>query len=483
MMNVRTGPPAHQLFRFIAARDDSGPSDAELLDRYLRTRDDVAFAALVTRHGPMVWGVCRRVLRHHHDAEDAFQATFLILAGGADAITPKNRVANWLYGVAHNLALKARARSVRQRVRECPAPVLPEPAIFDPEIRTDLQPVLDRELSRLPPRYREAILLCDVGDQTYAEAARRLGCPEGTIAARLSRGRALLASRLSRRGVTLSVAGLISAISADRARGVPTELVIHTINLVALAAGGTAGTVPDRVAGLAEGGNAVMLWTRLRVIAAAVALVGVLVVGGGLLLAERLAPLAQPTDERTRAPRGAGDAPANPAADTLRRLEEVKWHLVRVDHEKRALHVADAPDKRSWRSSAAELFAPPASRIELDGISIAKGAGIKLDGKEIPLKELRDGVDVTLKFERERAVVTSIEATTTERAEYVVKEVDVEKKLITVSRDTDNKPLVLSVAGTVPLKEVKPGQYVRLDITSEDGKLIVKGIWNRGAAR
>jgi RNA polymerase sigma factor (sigma-70 family) len=475
MTNGRMGSLTRQLCHSIAACDDSGRSDGALLDHYLQTRDDMAFAALVARHGSMVWSVCRRVLRHYHDAEDAFQATFLILASRAESVSPKDRVANWLYGVAHNVARKARARSARQRLRERPTSDLPEPVTLDSEVSTDLRPVLDQELSRLPTQYREAILLCDVDGETQAEAARRLGCPEGTIAARLSRARDLLAARLSRRGVTFSVTGLIIAISAKRAGAVPSELVARTLNVTALANGAMSGVVPDRVAGLTNGGNTTMLWTRLKVIVAALAVAGTVALGGGLLLADRPVP---PTDEKRTLGRWvSGDASASAPAENLRRMEGMKWHLLRVDHQKKTLHVADVSVERSWGSDAAErLFASAGSQLSLVGVPVSKDAKIKLDGKEIALKELHDGVNLTLKFETEKAVVVAIEATTPERAGYVVKGVDAEKKILTVSRGKDDKPLVLGVADVVALKEVKPGSHVQLHVEVEDGKLIVKGI-------
>src|SRR5436305_5459780 len=148
----------------------------------------------------MVWGVSRRVLRNHHDAEDAFQATFLVLVRRAASIASKELVANWLYGVAHQTALKARAMVAKRRGRERQVEVMPEPVIAEQEPWPDLQPVLDEELSRLPDKYRTVVILCDLEGVTRKEAARQLGCPEGTVAGRLARARAMLAKRLARGG-------------------------------------------------------------------------------------------------------------------------------------------------------------------------------------------------------------------------------------------------------------------------------------------
>src|SRR5262249_51972641 len=153
---------------------------------YIRRRDEAAIAALVGRHGPMVWGVCRRVLRHHHDAEDAFQATFLVLVRKAASITPREMVANWLYGVAYHTALKARATAAKRRARERQVIAMPEPQVGEQVPLNPLLLLLDQELSRLPDKYRVVILLCDLQGLTRKEAGRQLEMPEGTFAGRLA---------------------------------------------------------------------------------------------------------------------------------------------------------------------------------------------------------------------------------------------------------------------------------------------------------
>src|SRR5205823_8675279 len=152
-------------------RDGAGLADGQLLEDYLSRRDEAALAALVRRHGPMVWGVCRRVLRNHHDAEDAFQATFLVLVRKAASIVPREMVANWLYGVAHQTALKARATAAKRKGRERQVTQMPEPAVTEQDLWTDLLPLLDQELSRLPDKYRSVIILCDLEGKTRKEAA------------------------------------------------------------------------------------------------------------------------------------------------------------------------------------------------------------------------------------------------------------------------------------------------------------------------
>src|SRR5438477_4844138 len=214
------------LRRAVLPRDGAGLTDGQLLHDYLSRHEEAALAALVRRHGPMVWGVCRRVLRSYHDAEDAFQATFLVLLRRAASITSPELLANWLYGVAHQTALKARATTAKRRARERQVVSMPEPAATEGDLWHNLEPLLDQELSRLPDKYRVAIVLCDLEGKTRKLAARQLGVPEGTLAARLARGRVLLAKRLARHGLAVSCGALAAVLSQQAASaGVPTSVV------------------------------------------------------------------------------------------------------------------------------------------------------------------------------------------------------------------------------------------------------------------
>src|SRR6201997_243095 len=130
----------------VLQQDPAGPTDGELLGRFVDHRDETAFEALVRRHGSMVWGVCRRVLTNHQDAEDAFQTTFFVLARKAAAVVPRAMVANWLYGVAHQAALHAARTAARRKERERQVTSMPEPAVTDNDPWPDLQPILDQEL-------------------------------------------------------------------------------------------------------------------------------------------------------------------------------------------------------------------------------------------------------------------------------------------------------------------------------------------------
>jgi RNA polymerase sigma factor (sigma-70 family) len=264
-------------------RDDLRRSDEQLLGDYLHRRDEGALAGLVRRHGPMVWGVCRRVLSDHHDAEDAFQATFLVLVRKAASLASPDLLANWLYGVAYQTARNARASAARRRARETHVAHVPEPEASPPSRWHDLRPLLDQELSRLPPKYRVPVVLCDLEGRTRKEVARQLGCPEGTVAGRLARARAMLAKRLTRRGVALAGGAVVAGLAPQAASAsVPTSLAISTIQAVRLFAAGraaTSGVIPVAAAGLAEGVLKNMLWTKLKI---ATALLGAAAVVGAV---------------------------------------------------------------------------------------------------------------------------------------------------------------------------------------------------------
>jgi RNA polymerase sigma factor (sigma-70 family) len=232
----------------------AGLTDDDLLRDYLSGRDEAALAALVCRHAPMVWGVCRRVLNNGHDAEDAFQATFLVFVRKAASIAAPELLANWLYGVAHQTAIKARANVAKRKTRERQGD-MPEPAVPEQDLWMDLRPLLDEELSRLPDIYRAVIVLSDLEGKTRNEAARQLGLPEGTVASRLARARTMLAKRLSARGVTLPGGALAALLAHEVASaGVPSLVVSNAIKAAGVVGAGhaAAGLVSGQVAALTD---------------------------------------------------------------------------------------------------------------------------------------------------------------------------------------------------------------------------------------
>jgi RNA polymerase sigma factor (sigma-70 family) len=245
-------------------------SDAELLGRFVAGRDEAAeaaFAALIERHGVMVLGVCRRVLANRDEAEDAFQATFLVLARKAAAIARREQLASWLHGVARRAALDARARATRQKAREKRLGAMLPAEPPDQTLANELRAVLDEELARLPERHRAAILLCELEGLSRREAAARLGISEGTLSSRLARAKSRLRDRLTRRGFALSTAALASALSQDaHALIIPPLLVDSTIRVATLVAAGSslAGVVSTSVVTLTEGVLKAMLLAKLK---------------------------------------------------------------------------------------------------------------------------------------------------------------------------------------------------------------------------
>jgi RNA polymerase sigma factor (sigma-70 family) len=296
MAASQTNEVIRHLRRAVLLPDGAGLTDEQLLRDYISRRDEAAFAVLVRRHAPMVWGVCRRVLGNHHDAEDAFQAAFLVLVRKAGSIASPELLANWLYGVAHLTALKVMATTGKRRLRERQVTEMPEPAATEPDVWHKLQPLLDQELSRLPEKHRVAIVLCELEGKTRKEAARQVGVPEGTLAARLARGRAMLAKRLARHGLAVS-GGAIAAVLAQNAASAsaPSSVVSGTIHATGLFGAGQAaacGLISPTVAALVEGVLKTMLLTKLKIATAVLLATGLLIAGLSALAYPALAQIA-----------------------------------------------------------------------------------------------------------------------------------------------------------------------------------------------
>jgi RNA polymerase sigma factor (sigma-70 family) len=292
MAAVQLSQLVRRLRGVLVAGEAAGLTEADLWERYARERDEAAFAALVRRHGPMVLGVCRRILRNEQDAEDAFQATFLVLVRKAASLRSPRTLANWLHGVARRTALEARSSAARRRAKE--AAVQPRTVAPD-DARDDLWPVLDQELGRLAEKYRIAVVLCDLEGMTRKEAARQLGWAEGTVASRLARGRAILARRLARRGFAGAL--VAAALAGGTApAGVPPALVVSTVKAASSSA--AQGVLPGTVAVLAEGVLKSMLRTRLKSAIAVLLVLGVFTLSAGALISRTGAtePVGTPAD-------------------------------------------------------------------------------------------------------------------------------------------------------------------------------------------
>jgi RNA polymerase sigma factor (sigma-70 family) len=280
-----------QIDRLFGQGTAIGLTDAQLLERFAAARDESSFELLMARHGPMVSRVCRGVLRDRHEAEDAFQAAFLVLARKARSLWVKGSLASWLYRIALRIALQARDDATRRRRHERLAAdgremVVQSTATFEP----DVIPILWQEVERLPEKYRAPVVLCHLEELTHEAAARMLGCPVGTVHGRLSRARALLRRRLSRRGVTFTAGSAAAVFGAGDlpAAAVPVPLRDATLRAARnLAAGqGVAAAVGSAsVAALLAGALRAMTVRTLKASAAVALTVGVL--AGASLLAAR----------------------------------------------------------------------------------------------------------------------------------------------------------------------------------------------------
>jgi RNA polymerase sigma factor (sigma-70 family) len=254
------------LERVYQGQSVSGLSEWQLLERYLEWRDELAFEALVTRHGPMVLGICRRMLGASPEAEDAFQATFLVLVRRARDLGPRDAIGPWLYGVATRVAARARTQMARhRRYRENP-PGFAIPDRSGSTIDPDLVEILDQELSRLPGKYRSPLVLCYLEGRTHEEAARDLQWPLGTVKGRLARARELLRTRLARRGFAPS-AGVVGVLSSpDLQMFLDRPLVGRTVGASAKMAAGqsVAQVVSHSITSLVEGVLATMFFGKMK---------------------------------------------------------------------------------------------------------------------------------------------------------------------------------------------------------------------------
>jgi RNA polymerase sigma factor (sigma-70 family) len=318
--------------------------DGELLEQFVGCHDQAAFQALVERHGPLVLGTCRRLLRNSHAAEDAFQAVFLVLARRAAALERRPSLAGWLHGVAFRVALRARSRAARRRAQEQP---MPEPDMLtqagpDPTAASDrreLEAVLDTELQRLPARYRELLVLCYLQGKTNEQAARELGQPPGSMSRQLARARELLRDRLAHRGVT-ATALLIGPALADATAAVPSVLTQQAVQAALLVAAGrsAAAAASAEAVSLATETIGAMQMIKLKMIAGLLLIVCAVAAGAAVFAYQATQPQRQALL--------AGDRPAE--------KKPAEPHpTLRLDHNDPVSQVALSADGR-WLATQAD---------------------------------------------------------------------------------------------------------------------------------
>jgi RNA polymerase sigma factor (sigma-70 family) len=289
-----------------------GVLDGQLLERFLKERDETAFEVLVWRHGPMVLALGRRVLGNNHDAEDVLQATFLTLVRKAGSIGKCESLSSWLYKVAYRIALRSQVRAAKRVADGRLVEDVPAPEAADESVWRELRPLLDAAIERLPEKYRTAIVLCDLQGKTHREAAEQLGCAVGTISTRVLRARQLLRKRLAHHGLSVSIGILSAALAQRTAAAMPASLTAATVRAAArLASDGTAtGIVSASIAELIEGASQTMLMYRFKIVMLLALAAGAAAVGAGVMARRELSP---PPEE----PPAAAKAPADKPAETV----------------------------------------------------------------------------------------------------------------------------------------------------------------------
>jgi RNA polymerase sigma factor (sigma-70 family) len=349
----------------VLTREGCGLTDAQLLECFTERRDPAAFEALVRRHGPMVLGVCRRVLGDSHDVEDAFQAVFLVLVRKAGSIVLRATVGGWLYGVAYRTAVEARNKRGRRRAREKQVDAMPQPTVQSDDTWRELKPLLDRELSRLPEKFRVPVVLCDLEGLPRRQVARHLGLPEGTLSSRLHTARRTLAQRLSRYGFGLSGGALAAALTLSASAAVPAPLLVSTVKV----ASGEA-AAPAAVA-LAKEVLKTMFLAKLKLAVGAVMVVVALGAGG--------------VAYQVGGPRAAQAAPEGKPPSELEALKKenglLKYNLQLVLEKARALEADVRALKEQAKAATANstyLF----ERIDLntagDAVHLRRGGPVNL---------------------------------------------------------------------------------------------------------
>jgi RNA polymerase sigma factor (sigma-70 family) len=459
-------------------------TDEELLEAFTLRQDEGAFAVLLHRYSPLVMSVCRRSLGHHQDAEDAFQATFLVLARKASSIHRPGALASFLHGVSQRIALDVRRSAVRQREREQRG--ARGEATLPPEDLSwrEVQALLDEEVEALPDIYREAFVLCCMQGLSKPEAARQLGLKEGTLASRLARARQRLQERLQKRGVTLST--LMAALDLT-SRG--SQVGVATVETtaawaVAFAAGAcSSSAVPARVASLADGVSATMLFSKTRIITALVLLVGLLAAGAGLLFASLPAPppVAKDTPAAKKDVSNAAEVrgrvvgpDGNPVKGA--KVYQVVWR--RIDHQQ---GIAPAPKLLAQTDSDGRFQAsrPATGDDPLMWMAVAADLGPAL----VEMKKQRTGGEITFRLVKDVPVVGRL----VNLEGRPVAGVTVQPFMIGVTAKEDLGPVLEAIKAGKPMRVEEffptrlalpggiPGLPARL-VTDADGRFRLTGV-------
>lgn len=367
----------------------TGLGSGALLERYATNGDEAAFETLVALHGPMVLGLCRRMLADPRDVEDAFQAVFLILARKAGRLRDPDRLSNWLYGVAYKVAARARAQAARSRARETLVAEFEDRPAGPVSLADRVGPALDQELSRLPEKYRSALLLCYLKGRTHDQAAQELACPVGTVRSRLARGRDLLRKRLLRRGFAPAVAVLEGGSSSIRGLGEAVSASLLSRTTQAAVQFGSFKSVPAAAGAVAltQGVLLSMKIASLKVAAVTVVVAGLGVSAGGMAASRMLggAPSQDPAAARPD-PKAKPQASAPSLEDRMKTIESKLDALLSREGE------APGPAITETRPPRNEAAKKPAQ---------AAAARSTATSEKEPFERIADGGPITNRMIRE----------------------------------------------------------------------------------
>ncbi len=413
---------ALQAFARIAGRPYDPATDRELIARFHQERDESAFASLVDKHGPMVLGVCRRRLKDTHAADDAFQATFLILARKAGAVRWQESLGGWLYRVATHVCRKAVARSAKRGA--VPLPADAEPAAPQPAPPSELSGVLDDELKALPPTYRDPIILCHLQGLTVEEAAKALGVSDGQLRGRLFRGREKLRERLSKRGVALSVSALVVSLTAGTAQAVPTAL--------RTAASAVSAPVSETVLTLTREVLFAMSRTKFNLLAASAVLVAALLTAG--VVAKSGSPdqqAAKPADAAKPNPAAVREPIKTPAPTPRADDDDDKKpdEKEKLDRREGKLKSIDATGNKLVLLMDEDKFSLPVDVGAKTTITVAR--------RVVKLVDLKEGMSAVVTFRGTEKEAMKVEGSWP-GLDAATKAVDADKHTITIKTEEKN---------------------------------------------
>lgn len=485
-MALATLDPIRRVFDRVR---DADRGDGELLARYRSHRDQDAFGSLVRRHGPMVFGVCKRVLRDPHAADDAFQATFLVLAKKADQVRPPDRLSPWLYGVAYRTAMKARGRACRrQQIEQQYATEVANRTALPPERDADLLPVIDEQLNALPEKYRTPLLLCGVQGLNKAEAAERLGLPEGTVSSRLARAREMLRDRLARRGVVVPAVALGAALTANTLHAaVPPTLASATAELAMSSA-----LASPTVLSLSHEVLQSMTFLKLKMLCAVATAIALTGGGFGLYAIHAdekkpaqpgVKPAVKPDGEKPKPgakPDGEKPKPANPDGEKPKPNGDKPGEKPAVKVGKTGGLVAGTDAKESTIAIAVKGDSGVVEKL----FKVAADAKVFIDGKEGKLADVPKNSTAALQIAggKEGALQTATEVRIT-GGTFVGVVAKGDATSLTFEGEKTQRVVKLAAGGKVTvngkdatLSDVKPGDKVQVTLAADgSGALLVAG--------